>query len=117
MKIILYILSSFICLVSCTEKSDKTMIDLFKSKSNEQTKISRIKTDSIRNPYIMNYHNGMLVFGDIFQPKFISILNGNNGDFLGDFASRGVGPDEFVHLANISCIKVNFYLNDEESES
>lgn len=109
MKIILYILSSFICLVSCTEKSDKTMIDLFKSKSNEQTKISRIKTDSIRNPYIMNYHNGMLVFGDIFQPKFISILNGNNGDFLGDFASRGVGPDEFVHLANISCI------NDEIS--
>ena len=75
MKAILYILSSIIGLTSCMERPDNSMIGLFKNKSNEQTKISQIKTDSVRNPYIMNYHNGMLVFGDIFQSKFISIFD------------------------------------------
>lgn len=112
MKIILYIFSSIIGLTSCMENPDNTMIDLFKNKSNEQTKLSQIKTDSIRNPYIMDYYNGMLIFGDIFQPKFISVFNGKNGDFLGDFSSRGEGPDEFIHLTNISCINNKLSLWD-----
>ena len=112
MKAVFYILSSIIGLTSCMERPDNSMIGLFKNKSNEQTKISQIKTDSVRNPYIMNYHNGMLVFGDIFQSKFISIFDGYNGDFLGDFASQGVGPDEFVHIGNISCINDKISLWD-----
>lgn len=100
-----------ICMTACMEKST-TMTDLFKKQSDGQTKTSSIKADSIRNPYIMNYHNGMLIFGDIFQPQFVSLFNGETGDFLGDFASKGDGPNEFIHLANISCLNDKISLWD-----
>lgn len=110
MKKLLYLFLFFIYLTSCTEKP--SMTGLFKKQNNEPIKISQIKTDSIRNPYIMNYHNGMLIFGDIFQPQFISIFNGETGDFLGNLAPKGIGPDEFIHLANISCTNEEISLWD-----
>ena len=75
MKAVFYILSSIIGLTSCMERPDNSMIGLFKNKSNEQTKISQIKTDSVRNPYIIEYITPNVPLVSLTNVPDISLLN------------------------------------------
>ena len=104
MKIYLYTLI-LLCLTSCLEKSNKSMVSLFDAQRQESSQPVAIETDSIRNPYLMTYHQGLLVFGNIHAPYFISVFDGETGQFLGDCASRGAGPEDFIHLGGLASVR------------
>lgn len=103
-KIIRGVLSLCICfsVFSCDDKVENPMVNLFQDQTMASVVASPISTEEFRTPYLMDYKDGMLLLGDIHQPKFMSVFDGLKGTFLGDFASRGLGPDEFIHLGNIS---------------
>lgn len=103
-KVIRDVLLSCICfsVFSCTDKVEDSMVGLFQNQTAASVVTSSISTEEFRSPYLMDYKDGTLLLGDIHQPKFVSVFDGSKGTFLGDFASRGMGPDEFIHLGNIS---------------
>ena len=92
-------------LTSCLSPSGTSMVDLFDVQLQEDPQPLSIETDSIRNPYLMTYHQGLLVFGNIHAPYFISVFDGETGKFLGDCASRGAGPEEFIHLGGLASVR------------
>ena len=92
-------------LTSCLSPSGTSMVDLFDVQRQESPQPLAIETDSIRNPYLMTYHQGLLVFGNIHAPHFISVFDGETGRFLGDCASRGAGPEEFIHLGGLASVR------------
>lgn len=92
-------------LTSCLSPSGTSMVDLFDVQLQEDPQPLSIETDSIRNPYLMTYHQGLLVFGNIHAPYFISVFDGETGKFLGDCASRGAGPEEFIHLGGLAFVR------------
>lgn len=112
MKYIKVLLLISICFVSCTESKYTTMMDMFVDSCDVETTTMPIDIDSIRNPYIMTCLNGRLFFADIFQPTFITVFDSKEGDYFGDFAKKGQGPDEFIHLSNISFVDNRLVLWD-----
>ena len=52
----------------------------------------------------MHSYKDILIFGNIHYENFISFINNEKGNLLGEYASRGIGPNEFIHLGNISVI-------------
>lgn len=92
-------------LTSCLSPSGTSMVGLFDVQRQEDPQPLSIETDSICNPYLMTYHQGLLVFGNIHAPYFISVFDGETGKFLGDCASRGAGPEEFIHLGGLASVR------------
>lgn len=105
-KILFLIISSLLSLLytSCTNQSPNSMIDSFRDKVEYAEEKSSINTDEIRKPYLMHSYKDILIFGNIHYDNFISFIDNENGHLLGEYASRGIGPNEFIHLGNISVI-------------
>ena len=78
------------------------MIDSFKDKEEYIEEQSSINTDEIRKPYLMHSYKDILILSNIHYDNFISFIDNQKGNLLGEFASRGIGPNEFIHLGNIS---------------
>lgn len=100
----IYIFLLSILYTSCINQSPNSIIGSFKHKIEYDEKKSSINTDEIRKPYLMHSYKDILILGNIHYDNFISFINIEKGDLLGEYASRGFGPNEFIHLGNISVI-------------
>lgn len=102
MKKAIYILLLFLLCTSCINQSPNSIIDLFKDKVEYVEEESSINTDEIRKPYLMHSYKDILILGNIHYDNFISFIDNKRGNLLGEYACRGTGPNEFIHLGNIS---------------
>lgn len=102
-KSIYTFLISILC-TSCINQSPNSIIDSFKNKIEYNEIKSSINTDEIRKPYLMHCYKDILILGNIHYDNFISFIDNKKGKLLGEYASRGIGPNEFIHLGNISVI-------------
>lgn len=76
-KIIRGVLSLCICfsVFSCDDKVENSMVNLFQDQTMASVVASPISTEEFRTPYLMDYKDGMLLLGDIHQPKFMSVFD------------------------------------------
>lgn len=102
MKKAVYTLLLSLLYTSCTNQSPNSMTESFKDKVEYVEEKSSINTDEIRKPYLMHSYKDILILGNIHYDKFISFIDNKRGRLLGEYASRGIEPNEFIHLGNIS---------------
>lgn len=103
---------SLFFLSACTSVRQSSLLSIFPVNEKGHIKTKKIEADSIRNPYLMEYTNGKLFLADINQPTFITVFDWKNGAFLGDFATKGLGPDEVLFLTTLNALNNNLYFWD-----
>lgn len=108
---ILFVLFSFF-LSACTSVQQSSLLSIFPVNENGNIKVKKIDVDSIRNPYLMEYTKDKLFLCDINQPTFITVFDWETGKFLGDFATKGLGPEEVLFLTTLNALDSNLYFWD-----
>lgn len=99
-------------LSACTTVQQGSFLSIFPVNENGNIKIKKIEVDSIRNPYLMEYTKDKLFLCDINQPTFITVFDWKTGKFLGDFATKGLGPNEVLFLTTLNALDSNLYFWD-----
>lgn len=87
-------------LFSCGNNEHK-LLSLFPSLENAVLMEKSIDMDSIRDPYLMKCVSGKLCFANLRFEKMISMFDIESGKFIGDFISRGMGPDDLIFISNL----------------
>lgn len=78
------------------------MLSFFPPMSNAVLQELVIEKDSIRNPYLLGSVSGKLLFVNRNVDKLISMFDLESGRFIGDFVSRGEGPNELLFISSIN---------------
>lgn len=112
---ILFVLFLFF-LSACTSVQKGSMLSIFPINESGNVKMKKVEVDSIRNPYLMEYTNNKLFLCDINQPTFITVFDWKTGKFLGDFATKGLGPDEVLFLTTLNALDNNLYFWDSNKK-
>ncbi|MBE6286803.1 MAG: hypothetical protein E7099_01235 [Mediterranea massiliensis] len=117
MKKAIYIFLLSFLYTSCINHSPNSIIESFKDRVEYVEEESSISTDEMRKVYLMHSYDDILIMGNIHYDNFISFIDNEKGKLLGEYASRGIGPNEFIHLGNISVIGNNISLWDTGKSS
>lgn len=112
MKKILYLL--LLCsFFSCSKnKENNNMLNLFTEQHNIIPNEMTLEFDSIRNPYMISCVNQNIILADIFQPTFMTVFDEKSGKCIGNFLTKGNGPNEFVHLSSMQKVGKKLFLWD-----
>lgn len=101
MKKFLYQIFIVLVMSSCVSK-EQTMLSSFPLEYSVVLQELSIEKDSIRNPYLMGSVADKLFFVNRNMDKLVSMFDLKSGNFIGDFISKGVGPNELLFISSIS---------------
>lgn len=88
-------------LSSCTG-SFVSMCDLFPESQKVEVHQPAFDVDSIRKPIDMYYVDGKLFLVDMYSSPLVTAFDWKTGKYLGQFANRGQGPQEFLWFSTAS---------------
>lgn len=115
MKLRLFLGSALLLIVSsCNYSANKKITDLFEGKESliKSECFLSLEKDSVRTPYMFTCLKNELLFVDIHQESFLSEFDKNTGKWLRYSLLRGNGPNEYIHLSNMTSINDNLFVWD-----
>lgn len=111
MKHLLYILSLLFACSSCVSTT-VSMCDLFPESATMQCNEKVFDIDSIRKPVDMYYVDGKLYMIDMYSSPLVTAFDWETGKYVGSFANRGQGPDEYLWFSTASSFNNKLGLYD-----
>lgn len=109
------LLSSFFLLTACQD-TPPNLLSRFPDVETGTVENEEFEIDSVRNPYLMACVEGSIFFANLNLPLMLSQFDATSGKFMGDFLSRGEGPEELLFISGLSTYKDRLAVIDSDKK-